>query len=196
MVTDNDWRAEAAAHKAKIQETLDSLGLTIESVFVPFSKSRNKGQDRKSLNWSITVKRNGRDVLTTDYSAGVAHCPAYNRKVPAAWNRPARMWRPLACEAECENGYALGIFTSWGGFNHDKKKPILPDPVDVFHNLTMDSSVLDSGGFEDWAADYGYDTDSRRAVSTYRACLEIALKFRAAIGETGMEALKTAFEDY
>ena len=184
------------------QETLSpadaiaSLGLTVESVFVPFSQSRNKAEQSPSLNWVVTVKRNGRDVITTDYSAGMCHCPAYKRKVPATWNRPARMWQPLACAAECENGNELGAFTSWGGFRHDRAKPILPDALDVIYSLVMDSSVLDAGGFENWAADYGYATDSRSAESTYRACLDIALKMRGAIGESGLETLHDAFQDY
>lgn len=177
-------------------DAIAALGLTVESVFVPFSQSRNKAEKTPSLNWVVTVKRNGRDVITTDYMAGMGHCPAYNRKVPAAWNRPARMWQPLACAAECENGHELGIYTSWGGFRHDRTKPILPAASDVIYSLISDSSVLDYGTFEEWAGDIGYDPDSRSGEKIYRACLEIALKMRSAIGESGIESLQTAFQDY
>ena len=192
----NDWRAEAAARKAAIATALESLKLTVAARFVPFSQSRNKAEKSPSLNWVVTVKRDGRDVLTTNYGAGMAHCPSYNKKPPAAWDRPARFWQSLAGAAECENGHALQTYTSWSGFRHDKEKPILPDPVDVFYSLISDSSVLDHGGFEQWAAEYGYDADSRSAESIYRACLEIALKMRAAISASGMAELQTAFQDY
>jgi hypothetical protein len=62
-------------------------------------------------------------------------------------------------------------------------------------NATM-TSVLDSGSFEEWAADYGFDTDSRKAETTYRACLDIALKLRNGIGEDGLRKLQEAFQDY
>lgn len=196
MENANDWRAEAAARKATIAATLENLKLTVESRFVPFSQSRNKAENSPSLNWVVTVKRDGRDVLTTDYMAGMAHCPSYSKKPPVAWDRPARSWQSLASSAECENGHALQPYTSWGGFRHDKAKPILPDATDVFYSLIMDSGVLDYAGFEDWASEYGYDVDSRSAESTYRACLEIALKMRGAIGEAGIQTLQTAYQDY
>lgn len=183
--------------KKQIADVIAALGLTLESTFVPFSKSRNKAEKHKSLNWIVTIKRNGRDVLSTDYSAGIAHCPSYSKKTPAAWDRPARMWPVLVADFETESGFQVASpYSTWRGFYADKAKPILPDAVDVFASLTLDSSVLDAGGFEDWASEYGYDTDSRQAEKTYRACLDIALKLRAAIGDSGMGALRDAFEDY
>lgn len=64
--------------------------------------------------------------------------------------------------------------------------------------------VFAAGGFENWASEYGYDTDSRKAESIYQACLDIALKLRGdialklrgAIGDSGMVELQTAFQDY
>lgn len=190
------WQEESAARKATIAATLESMGLTVESEFVPFSKSRNAAEKSPSLNWKVTVKQNGRDVLTVDYSAGCGHCPSYGVKVSPHWNRPARMWRDEVARFECETGFKARGFTTQGEFSADKSKPIKPDSVDVIYSLIMDSDVLNSGGFEDWAADCGYDPDSRKAESIYRACLEIALKMRGAIGEAGMETLRNAYQDY
>lgn len=180
----------------QIATAIAALGLTVESKFVPFSQSRHKDEKRPCLNWIVRIECKGREVLTTEYMAGMGHCPAYKSKVPAAWDRPARMWQPLACAEECENGHALGLFTSWGRFRHDKAKPILPDAFDVIYSLIVDSRVLDSGGFEEWAMEYDYDPDSRKAESLYRTCLETALKLRAAIGDSGMGMLRDLFEDY
>ncbi len=183
-------------------ETIDraaevaALGLTVDAVFVPFSQSRNKGEKSPSLNWRVTVKRNGRDVLTCDYSAGMGHCPSYNRKAPAAWDRPLRMWQPLACAFECENGFALSPFHTWAGLRADKARPILPDPLDVLYSLNSDRDALNYATFEDWAGTFGYDADSRSAELTYRACLEIGLKLRAAVGESGLVKLNEIFQDY
>lgn len=212
MENNNNWRAEADARKAEIAATLESLKLTVEAAFVPFSQSRNKTEKSPSLNWRVTVKRDGRDVLTTDFMAGLAHCPGYAaEKVPSTFRphgyknasgKPHEIlsqYREAICAAECESGFPMEI-EPWSRGSTFKRKPkapaIVPDPVDVFYSLAMDSDVLNYGTFEEWASEFGYDPDSRSAESIYRACLETALKLRVAIGEAGMDTLKTAFEDY
>lgn len=196
--------------KAKIEAVMAELGLTIEAEFVPFSQSRHKAEKHRSLNWRVTLKRNGRDVITTDYGAGVAHCPSYNAKVPHNWNRPPRMWQSMVCEWECEHGFkaAFSGLGSFGEFSAARERrvidgnpssarvPILPDPVNVVWSLVRDADVLNSGGFSEWCAETGYDDDSIKAKSLYDACLEIALKLRGAIGEEGMQKLAEAGQDY
>jgi hypothetical protein len=201
-----------------------ALGLTVESVFVPFSRSRNKDETRKTLNWKVTIKRNGRDVLTTDYSAGIARCPGYKDIKPGYGFRAAQyrsrnadgttrlrfateheslsQYREAVSAAECESGFPMEVdaFSRVTLENTFKRKhkgeAIMPDSLSVLFSLTMDSSVLDSCGFEEWASDVGYDPDSRNAESIYRACLEIALKMRAAMGDSGMKTLGDIFADY
>ena len=183
-------------------ETLDraaeiaALGLAVEAKFIPFSQSRNKGEKSPSLNWSVTVKRNGRDVLTCDYSAGMAHCPSYNVKVSPHWDRPDRMWRDAVSAHECETGFKARGFTTWGGFTSNRDKPILPDPLDVLYSLNSEADALNYAAFEDRADTFGYDRDSRSAEATYRACLEIGLKLRAALGDDGLRRLGDIFQDY
>lgn len=209
------------------QETVDRLGLTIRAEFVPFSRSRNAESEWQSLNWKVTLQRAGRDILTTDYGAGIAHCPGYGAKVAPSSFRPHQyrnasgkpypgtssifryataaetltQYRDAIAKAECESGFPMEIDPfGRGAGNVFKRKPkapaIEPKPLDVIHSLVMDSSVLDYARFEDWASEYGYETDSRKAESTYRACLEIALQLRAAIGESGLSELRDAFQDY
>jgi hypothetical protein len=202
--------------KQAILDTMAKHGITLKAVFVPYSKSRNakqtdeRGNPVYSLNWSVTLQRNGRDVLTTDYSAGIGHCPSYNRAAPKVWDRPKPMWQSRVCAWECEEGKAA-TFTSWGGFKAAMRNVpvpgsegvsrstvirIEPDTASVIASLVLDSSVLDSGGFEDWADECGYDRDSRKAESIYRACLEIALKLRSGIGQDALTDLATAAQDY
>jgi hypothetical protein len=172
---------------------ISELGLTVESVFVPFSQSRNKGEKHPSLNWRVTIKRNGRDVVTTDYMAGCGHCPAYKADSKTLGGRYSLM-RDGYIRWECEHGfkaaYNMQVMMS------DRKHPLEPGTLDVLNSLVMDSDVLDAGGFEQWASDLGYDTDSRNAESIYRACLDIALKMRAGLGDAGLQSLRNAFEGY
>lgn len=167
----------------------ERLGLSADFTFVPFSASRNAkaapGADRpwQSLNWKCTLKRFGRPFLTTDYGQGVAHCPAEKRKWPIAADKA----RAVAAEIETGREALPGMF----GGTPRAGKPIAPPSIGaILSSLAMDSSVLDSGGFEAWASEYGYSTDSRSAESTYRACLENALALQGAIGGRALSELR------
>ncbi len=178
-------------------EAMTALGLTVESVFVPWSQSRNKdkkderGNPIMSLNWKVTIKRDGREITTTDYSAGVGHCPAYKASIKDLGGQNCIM-RDDAIRGEVESG----VPWTETRFGQKKRPSIMPGAKDVIASLVMDSSVLDESSFEDWASNLGYDTDSRKAESIYRACLDLALKLRNGLGEAGLARLRDAFRDY
>jgi hypothetical protein len=164
-----------------MNEAFDALltqhDITVTSVFVPWSQSRNKNEKDRSLNWLISIHRKGRLILTTDYMAGIGHCPSY--KQGARWT----LDYTKLIEAETEQGFAAHKIQLWSQPAIDRKKPILPDTAGVIHSLYLDYTILDSSGFEDWASELGYDTDSRKAEKMYRDCLELALKIRAGFGD-------------
>jgi hypothetical protein len=174
------------------------FGLSIRAEFVPLSRSRNAGK-WESLNWKITLlkARPGADaseILTTDYSAGSGHCPADKiAKLPAGCHIPLKHYKADAIKFECETGREAKH--SWGG-NLRAGSPILPDAADVVYSLSIDSDILDYPTYEDWAGVFGFDEDSRKGEATYRACIEIALKLRAALGELMLSKLREAFQDF
>ena len=191
--------------------------ITVSAVFIPYSKSRNaeqkdeRGNPRYSLNWKVTLLRDGKPVIETDYSAGEGHCPSYNKKAPAAWKRPARFWRDAVCEWECENGFEAVLKPFFSDFTRKQKPrsdadidagrprvffPIEPKPQDVVFALILDSSVLNYRNYAEWAADFGYNPDSISGEKLYRDCLEIALSIRSGLGETIMAELSEAAQDY
>lgn len=174
------------------RETMEALmaanGLTIKVMFVPYSQSRNVSSKWKSLNWRVTLQRNERHILTTDYSAGIAHCPAYRLPVRVAGSQNSLLRHEMITH-EIETGKAARAIGSIGPV---RGAPILPDTVDVVASMVGDADVLDAGVFEDWAVDYGYDPDSRKAEETYRQCLGNALILRAALGEELLNSLRDA----
>lgn len=182
-----------------IEQALDDLKLTIEARFVPKSQSRNASDKHMGLNWRVSVMHDGRKIFETDYSAGIAHCPAFKQ----SFGRGMEAWRAAAVEWECETGQKADL-RRWERAGARKVSeallgtgaPILPDRRDVFYSLAMDASVIDHPNFESWAGDYGYDEDSRKAEAVYRQCLEHALSLRAAIGESGLEKLREVYQDY
>jgi hypothetical protein len=176
---------EAQAARDIAAAIISELGLTVDSEFIPFSQSRNKDETRPCLNWLVTLKRDGEEILSTPYSAGSAHCPAYS---DPTLGRQDSVDRFKAIREQCETGRngKPGRPGAW----------IKPDALDVIYSLSMDSGVLDYGDFESWAGEYGYDPDSRKAESIYRQCLDLALKFNASLGAVNTERLRSAFQDY
>jgi len=170
-----------------LQTAIDSLGLTVRAEFVPWSRSRNAMRKNRSLNWRVTLIRDGRDVLTTDYSVGIGHCPSY-RNIPGSVHS---LDKAAAIERETELGKEyrnkLGIYSG---------NPILPDTCDVVHSFVVDSDVLNYARFEEWASDHDVNPDSRAGEATYRASLELALALRNGVGEAGLAALTEACRDY
>lgn len=174
-----------------LDETIASLGLTVESVFVPWSHSRSFVKDatvnKRNLNWRVTLWCGMKQILTTDYSVGIAHCPSYK-----AHNARWTIDYAAAIEYETERGHTARGLSSYVS----KGKAILPKAHDVIHALVLDSSVLNYVSFESWARDFDYDPDSRKGEATYNACLATALAMRNGIGEAGMATLREAFQDY
>ena len=163
------------------------LGITMKTEFVPWSQSRNKKDNPRvsdySLNWKVTILYNDREILTTDYMAGIGHCKTklVNKSMRYCVNDADAIIK------ECETGR---YYTNLGWIAN------IPTLDDVMYCLVLDAGVLDYSCFEDWANDYGYDTDSRSAEKVYRECLAIGLKLKNGIGDKTLAALQEAFQDY
>lgn len=168
--------------RSAITALLSELGVTVAAEFVPFSQTGKKAAklDDYSLNWTVTIQKDGREVLKSPYSAGIGYCPSYRQ----TWNGSRSVDEADAIKAECRTGK-----TSRG-------KAIPFDAVTALHCLVSDADAIDYPTFEGWASDMGYDHDSRSAEKTYRTCLEIGLKLRAGLGEDGLTKLREAFQNF
>lgn len=83
-------------------------------------------------------------------------------------------------------GKRMTVYFSMGSGHHGKQ----PEAGDVLDCLASDaSSVENAQSFEDWAGDYGYDTDSRKAHKTYTVCKRKAERLRKFLGEESYKAL-------
>lgn len=153
-------------------DTISDLGISIAAEYVPHT---TPPKEQPQLRWRISVRRNGREFHATDYSAGCAHAPEYAKSKAVT----------AAVVAECETGtvYGRGL----------RVPP--PDVADVVHCLLMDASGTDER-FEDWAANYGYDPDSRKAEAAFNSCRETAAALRRTFTAEELAALELAFQDY
>lgn len=183
-------------YKAIRAEIIEREKIKVTSVFVPFSQSRNKNEKHKSLNWKVSVWRGDHCAVTTDYSAGCGHCHSYKNPPKLKSGRVDEYLQRLEIASECEDGFPP-VRGFMGGFvTHMSKKQAVPEAESVLYSIITDSDVLNYARFEDWASDFGYDTDSREAEKTYKACLDIALQVRAVFGEALLNELREAFHDY
>lgn len=164
--------------KTAIETAAAHLGLTMSAVFIPWDKSRKAGEKTPSLNWKVTILKNGKPFFTCDYTAGIGHCPSYDKF-------PLTLFVAERTASECGSGRS-----------RKDGKPILPELADVLSSLVLDAEAIDYPTFESWASALGFDTDSRAAEKTYRARLESALAIRAAIGEGGLTMLRQAADGY
>jgi hypothetical protein len=169
-----------------ILECLERNEITLEAVFVPFTQSRSKHDKQCSLNWKVTVISRGKRVLTTDYTAGAGHTPAYKLGVKNSTLRE----KMIAIECETGKPVDIDLHPIHG------RKPIQINTCDVFYSLIMDTEVLNYSSFENWADEFGYDSDSIKALKVYEHCLSIALKLRNALSDNTFNELKLLFEDY
>lgn len=75
------------------------------------------------------------------------------------------------------------------------QKPMPPHAADVLYSVIMDSSACEMS-FADWCGGFGYDADSRKALSTYEACQQNADKLKRIFNNAQIESIRTTLEDY
>lgn len=180
----------ALTPQERIEAATNALGLSLSYKFVPFSMSRNKDEEEPSLNWLVTVGKGGQAFII-DYSSGAGYCPSYKQ----TWNpsRHEQYAQARILRVECEHGRRCNKNSEKPEYD---SKTVYPKDADVINSLVLEASALDEPSFESWADNLGYDTDSRKAEAVYKACLEIALKLRAMIGDAGLRTLQEACQDY
>lgn len=70
-----------------------------------------------------------------------------------------------------------------------QKRGWTPDPVEILWSIARDGDALEST-LEDWASEFGYDADSRKAEKIYRACQDNALRLRKILSRDQIETLR------
>ena len=73
--------------------------------------------------------------------------------------------------------------------------PSEPTAEGVLNCLVSDTwGIENARNFEEWCSEYGYDTDSRKAESLYRACTRQATKLRQ-LADSTFDELMNCRED-
>lgn len=133
--------SELAARLASIK------GLAFVATYVGFEPGK-----WPHFKWAVTLKYKGREFATS-YRTGIGHAkPGVSAKARGDIIDTPR--GSMSRERAAQEGYL---------------RPTKPDVADVVSSLLSDSrGALDP--FEDWCAELGYATDSRKALATYIEC--------------------------
>lgn len=140
-----------------MEDTIEELGANVS--IVATYKGRETNEDGWEHDaWTVTLTYQGRTYKDIAYRMGTGHSKPY----PTAKVR-----------ADLE---------SWRLQQEQKRwEPTPPTASSVIDSLLLDVSGLDQR-FEDWATDYGFDEDSRKAERFYNECLKVLPRLRALLG--------------
>jgi hypothetical protein len=97
------------------------------------------------------------------------------------WARRATHWKCVIKRGRAK----MTVFFSQGpAIVHE------PSLEEVLDSLGSDAAgYLNARGFEDWAAEYGYDPDSRRAEAIWKAVGKQIADLRRLLGDSALEEL-------
>lgn len=75
------------------------------------------------------------------------------------------------------------------------KKPVTPEICGIIHSLNIDSQAM-CESFPNWCDNYGYDSDSIKALNIYNACCDNAKKYYSVVDRATREKLEVILSDY
>lgn len=198
-----------------VDDYLAAEGITVE--FKQISKCMADNVDKESRYssafWAATITA-GRGHMTVQYSEGEGHfikqrfgklCNYDSRLIndfkefylDNCVRNDAVRWFECNQMNQFLSGFARKERVKKVGTKVGTRKLQLvpPAPADLLRCLCMEYDVMDSGGYEEWARDYGYDLDSRKAEKIYKLCTEQSLKLRSVLGEKRINELRELTQD-
>ena len=99
---------------------------------------------------------------------------------------------------------SFGKFTTdyFTGTGHRKQankymplKPVAPCAADVLYSLILDAEACEQS-YQDWCDNFGYESDSIKALNTYRACEAIGHELRKVFDHATRESFRNVLQDY
>lgn len=171
--------------KSKIDELITRLGVAIESS-KPTLASEESKTDGRVTHWhyiafTVTIRRGEKAVWEGPYRMGLGNFPEFRDLIGR--NLTVHGEKEILASVEKRNPRRIL-----------RTRPSLPDVL--YSLLSEGSAFFDAASFEEWAEDYGFDTDSRKAERMFRECQETGRKLSRAINAAEITELRDAFADY
>jgi hypothetical protein len=181
------------------------LTMTVESIphrsdRDPSATKKDREWDAKAGHWRVTIiGRDTRFKHVCEYSMGSGS---------RVWKKGAaakvRMGGSHYIESErrdvqdgkpVQQKYWMGRTLHILAMVNELSEPMPPTLEMVLDSLAMDADGwTNTRDFASWCADYGLDTDSRKAEAAYKACGETAKGLRFLLGDDAYNELRTNVE--
>lgn len=184
----------ATEKEMDIRLAIEKFNVSMDVKFVPFSQSRNRKEKDLSINWIVTLTRNNRS-MEVEYMQGIGHLP---KQIQPTFFGHKRYHEDDEIMFACEKGKVGEWRDAFGEVRpaYKEQKLLPPKLHDVLYCLVLDADVLDYSGFENWANEFGYDSDSIKDRKIYDACLKEALEFKQLFTEQEIAELHEIFQYY
>jgi hypothetical protein len=153
-----------------IETKLLDMGFALTSTLVRDDFNGREG----GATWAVCVTRNG-ESIQTEYTAGCG-----NRHYPGG-TKIAHIYGPAYADVA----------------RNKTTKPDKPELADVLYSFVSDAQCVSDGQtFEDFAADMGYEEDSRKAEKAYNGCRDEYFGLLRLCEHAELEKLGELFQDY
>ncbi len=183
--------SETAANFASL---LSRMGVTMQA-----SSGLAQTKDEwERIGFQCALSRNGKPFWNGPYSVGLGHVkmPSSSGMFLGLTGEESNLFETLKCKpnAKVKPEYMtvkLSLYSKLAA-----RQKLTPSLTDVMHSLLMDGEASFNGeSFEGWCSNYGYDTDSRKAETTWRACMETGHAIRRAFSADEVSELQEASQD-
>lgn len=180
--------------------TPEQAGLTLAVLSGPRGEVRD---DWPCIGYTVEVSNARRQVIWTGpYYLGVGHVKPYpygtvgtlatkftpdEENCSHHWARGAVFKKePKAMQLQASTAAKLAQY-----------QKVAPKLDDVCHSILSDGAAFfDGERFEEWCANYGYDTDSRKAEATWRACDDIGRALARGLSRDELDGLRQWASNY
>jgi hypothetical protein len=144
-----------ATDTVTIGQFVEENGITIKSV--PTDHNRNMADSANIDHWQVTLVRRTYTqpgTFVNPQSGSIRNGKEHSRRMTLTFSK---------------------------GYGHHGAEPTATEVLDC---LASDAAGIDNAvSFEDWCSEYGYDTDSRKAEKTFKACEHEATRLKTFLGE-------------
>jgi hypothetical protein len=174
--------------KQQVNEILAANGVAMTAQHVPTTFDP-RSKEWQHIAWRVEFS-SPRGKFSTSYKQGIGHLPAGMVPQGGRYTIDQLERIKFALSTGMVPHKNCNANLGAASMRYGAKPLAKPDAADVVSSLILDAGAADYATFEEWAGDYGYETDSRKAEAIFNACRNTALDLIRVFGAGVVEQLK------
>lgn len=179
---------------ARLADIIERIGLSMTATPAAHNPNMIDPPGKGASHWLCVITREGwtsREAFAVPFTQGAAYRRWNAEKIRRYHGTYTRS--EIARLSPVIGGRGLGgapESIALRELREECSEPTPPTLEAVLRCLAMDALGYDNArNFDEWASEYGYDTDSRKAEKTYRVIGEQAKELRVVLGSTNYDEL-------